>query len=122
MTEILELTSKFRSFLDGSNIPQRARERGEKLVADLEKLATGWRPTTDELKRSARIDDWSVDSKGCLEGRFHRHPKIRSDRGHTSPVIVIDRQLRWMRTVSRFYELGEPSDGQVEAIRRFLAV
>lgn len=93
------------------------------IIADIERLTGGWRPSDADLAEAARINGWSVRGERdheILSGWISKHPwkprrKILSS---TSGIVVADRGLRWVRTIGRLYELGAPQDPeQVEALR-----
>ena len=82
----------------------------------LKRLRAGWRPGPDILEMAPRLHDWrfiQVEPRGTvLVGTVIGHPRL-GDRPYvqTSYLIGLDAtHLKWARTLSRFYVLGEPSD------------
>ena len=81
----------------------------EVLAADLRKLAAGQLPDPVALSGSPLLHGWGATRKpvACLTGKVYGHPKLEDGRvAVTSEVFAIDRDQRWVRTISRFYELG----------------
>lgn len=80
----------------------------DRLAADLRMLAGGHQPHlggpgTPHLRR------WGVTRRPvtCLSGQAFGHPILGDDRSClTSEIFALDREQRWVRTMSRFYELG----------------
>ena len=87
----------WKTWLDGATV-------------DLERLQSGWRPTTEEIERAAAVDEWRLTGPEglCLGGIAWGHPTIAN--GHwiiTSQLCAIDStNWKWARTVSRLYKLG----------------
>jgi hypothetical protein len=81
----------------------------EALAADLRKLADGHLPEPGTMSSAPLLHGWGASRKPviCLTGKVYGHPRLAD--GHvalTSEVFAIDRAQRWVRTMSRYYELG----------------
>ncbi|MEX6509189.1 DUF6634 family protein [Jiella sp. M17.18] len=88
-------------------------ERLRDLLADLEQIEAGWRPTPRDLAKAPRLDDWRVGHRAvpCLTGVVDGHPVIRDGRhALTSDLWLIAPDLGFARTLGRFYRLGVPFD------------
>lgn len=88
------------------------------LVADLERIRHGGAPTRRELAEAPFLDDWSLGMRFqlCLTGTVHGHPSIaRGHRSVTSHLHLFAPHHGYARTMSRFYRLGEPADGEEES-------
>ena len=93
--------------------PRLAQERvWQDAEADLRKLIAGWRPDITLLSRAPMIHDWRFFEIGggwsFLVGSVTDHPKL-GDRPmvQTSVLLAMDMSgLKWARTRSRFYRLG----------------
>jgi len=80
-----------------------------RLAHDLSELAAGQHPTSDQLQEAPVLRSWSFDrrSRPCLKGMIYNHPVIGQGRiGITSELYAIDPKRQWVRTLSRYYELG----------------
>lgn len=91
-----------------------ARLRG--LVDDLDRIAARGAPTPADLKQAPLLVDWRMlmtFSGLCLVGFAAGHPLLGSKKIATSPVWVLDPELHWARTLSRFYRLGVPAGGAI---------
>jgi hypothetical protein len=94
------------------------RVRLETLIADLERLASGWRPDATMLAEAPVIEDWYADHYPgtrdvCLVGKVTGHPVLGNKFVTTSPVMAIDPQFQWARSHSRFYRLGKRAQFKV---------
>ncbi|MBB3952614.1 DUF6634 family protein [Aureimonas jatrophae] len=81
-----------------------------RLVADLARYAGGTPPSVAELTDAPSIDDWAfVEDPSALRlsGRISGHPLIRGPTAVTSRIHGLDPNLRWVRTYSRLWRLGE---------------
>jgi hypothetical protein len=88
------------------------------LIADLKKLASGWRPDATTLAEAPLIEDWYADHypgtrNVCLVGKVTGHPVLGNKVVTTSAVMAIDPQYQWARTHSRFYRLGKRAQFRV---------
>lgn len=86
------------------------------LADDVERLRRRGRPQFSDLDAAPRLDDWAavMTPQGVrLIGFVTGHP-LRGDRAiMTSALWVADAESSWVRTLSRFYRLGTPSDLKV---------
>lgn len=96
-----------------------AAARYETLAADLRRLAADTAPTPAELTAAPLLEGWRWHQQpvGFLVGMVQGHPRLPDGPVSTSPVIVHSPAHSWVRTVSRFYVLGQP-DPQAGAPRR----
>jgi hypothetical protein len=81
------------------------------LADDLERIAAGTAPTAAELAAAPVMFDWrSVLSPAGLRlfGRVTGHPRLGNTDAMTSQVWAAGGDGTWIRTLSRFYKLGEP--------------
>jgi hypothetical protein len=86
------------------------------LASDLNRIAAAVAPTAAELSQAPLLVDWRIvlDLRGlALTGFAAGHPRLGSKKIVTSQLWVLDPQLRWARTVSRFYRLGVPEGGAI---------
>jgi hypothetical protein len=88
------------------------RIRLKALIADLKRLASGWRPDATTLAEAPVIEDWYADlypgtRNVCLVGKVTGHPILGDQVVTTSSVMAIDPQYQWARTHNRFYRLGK---------------
>jgi hypothetical protein len=94
------------------------RVRLKALIADLKRLASGWRPDATMLAEAPVIEDWYADHypgtrNVCLVGKVTGHPVLGDQIVTTSPVVAIDPQYQWARSHSRFYRLGKRAQFRV---------
>lgn len=81
-------------------------------------------PTSSDLAIAPRLERWStiqVSRSSRLRGDVTGHPILDDQRIITSPLVVLDSNMQWARTTSRFYVLGEPAHSQpteLEVARR----
>ena len=81
------------------------------LVHDLEEVlrnGPGFTPT-----EYFGVEQWALDVRGvlCVSGQFFGHPTIRD--GHlacSSEIFFVTDDERYVRTLSRWYKLGTPSE------------
>jgi Family of unknown function (DUF6634) len=88
------------------------------LANDLDRIADKAAPAAAELLQAPLLVDWRLAlglSGLALTGFAAGHPLLGSKKIVTSPLWVLDPQLRWARTLSRFYRLGVPADGAIPA-------
>ncbi|CAN7344172.1 hypothetical protein LJR231_001954 [Phyllobacterium sp. LjRoot231] len=80
----------------------------EHLLRDLKRLRSGNFPDKKELATAPLIDQWSVGTRPlpCLYGVISGHPRFRTSEGVTSDVWVMSPNLKFVRTLSRYYRLG----------------
>ena len=90
--------------------------RLRRLVDDLDRIVAKRAPTPTDLKQAPLLVDWRLlmtFSGLCLVGFAAGHPLLGSKKIVTSPLWVLDPDLRWARTLSRFYRLGVPAGGAI---------
>jgi hypothetical protein len=95
-----------------------AKQLAAKLRDDIAFYASGGVPSADELAAAPEISEWYiaiVDASRpprrvmVVRGNFHGHPKIPAGAaGATSPVVWMDRNRIFVRTLNRLYRLGSP--------------
>lgn len=80
----------------------------------IRRLRAGWRPGDDRLDRAPRLENWSFLELGAgiyvLTGAVAEHPRLGTiPNVRTSLLVGLDAtNLKWARTLSRFYRLGTP--------------
>lgn len=91
------------------NIELMARDLA-RLKDDILKLREAGRPSEECVHQWPLLADWSYGSRPapCLVGTVEGHPLIRNGtRVHTSELVLLDPALRWARTWTKFYRLGQ---------------
>jgi hypothetical protein len=86
------------------------------LARDLDRIAAAAAPTAAELSQAPLLVDWRIvwDLTGlALAGFAAGHPQLGSKKIVTSQLWALDPQLRWARTLSRFYRLGVPEGSAI---------
>jgi hypothetical protein len=86
------------------------------LADDLDRVAQGEAPTAADLAQAPLLVDWRFMLTWAgvgLAGFVAGHPLRGSRHIATSPLWVLDPELRWGRTLSRFYRLGVPASGAI---------
>jgi hypothetical protein len=86
------------------------------LADDLDRVAQGEAPTAADLAQAPLLVDWRFMLTWAgvgLAGFVAGHPLRGSRHIATSPLWVLDPELRWGRTLSRFYRLGVPAGGAI---------
>lgn len=66
-------------------------------------------PTPEQMADAPRIDGWWIELIGGYlraRGDLFGHPDITDPFVTTSPVLGLNVDAGWLRTVSRFYHLG----------------
>ena len=106
--------------VDDDKLSEHMRRKIAAARKTLKRLRAGWRPGPDILEMAPRLHDWRfvqvAPRATVLVGTVIGHPRL-GDRPHvqTSYLLGLDAtHLKWARTLSRFYALGEPSDYPVE--------
>lgn len=82
------------------------------LIDDLQSLREGKQPAPEILDYSPRLYDWNQTTRpaACLEGLVQEHPLLGRNRLIiTSDLYYLDPEMRFARTLSRFYRLGKPA-------------
>jgi hypothetical protein len=90
--------------------------RPRRLADDLDRIAIALAPMPAELEHAPLLVDWRLLlalSGLSLTGFVAGHPRLGSTNIITSPSWVLDPELRWARTLSRFYSLGVPAGGAI---------
>jgi hypothetical protein len=85
--------------------------RLRRLADDLDRIAALTAPADEELAQAPLLVDWRLVlslSGLSLTGFVAGHALLGSGYIVTSPLWVLDPDLRWARTLSRFYRLGLP--------------
>lgn len=86
-----------------------------RLIHDLERIRAEGYPDAGLLDRAPVLQQWSTEIRpvACLAGLSSGHPVLPGSARPiiTSEVWLIAPQDGWVRTLSRFYRLGKPSDG-----------
>ncbi|QYO77753.1 DUF6634 family protein [Devosia salina] len=100
--------------VDDDKLSEHMRRKIAAARKSLQRLRAGWCPGPDILELAPRLHDWrfiQVEPRGTiLVGTVIGHPRL-GDRPYvqTSYLIGLDAtHLKWARTLSRFYVLGEP--------------
>lgn len=92
----------------GDGLPARLRD----LADDLDRIWAGAAPSVDDLARAPLITDWhgTLSPLGLrLAGLVAGHPLLGDRAALTSQLWAADPGGQWIRTLSRFYRLGEAS-------------
>lgn len=98
-------------FLHPKNIQENLADTLLGLAADLDRVRRRQGPTKAELAEAPLLRDWrSAESPmGVrLVGSVHGHPRLGDRLVMTSPIWAADPGGDWVRTMSRFYRLGDP--------------
>ena len=79
------------------------------LVADLELISSGEGPSSDELVEAPMLVDWEQIELPviALAGYAIGHPKLGSGHITTTQIFAIAPDRTWVRTLSRYYRLGQ---------------
>lgn len=87
-------------------------DRCERLLADLKAIRAGEGPTEADLAAAPLIDHYSKTyvPVPCLSGLILGHPSIGNGPGRTSDLWVVAPDQGWVRTMSRYYRLGQGID------------
>lgn len=76
-----------------------------------ERLRMGEAPLQAELDNAPILSGWTVQPHGAglehLAGMVEGHPTLPDGFIRTSALLVLDPDLKWARTVSRIYILGQ---------------
>ncbi|MBN8975949.1 MAG: hypothetical protein J0I08_05670 [Rhizobiales bacterium] len=82
------------------------------LTLDIRNLRVIGKPHLSDLEAAPILEGWALGElvAPCLLGAVIGHPLLGSrPHIHTSQLVVMDTDLGWARTWSRFYRLGERS-------------
>ncbi|WP_371170032.1 DUF6634 family protein [Aliiroseovarius sp. 2305UL8-7] len=69
-------------------------------------------PSPSNLAIAPRLERWrTVTDRNStrLRGEVTGHPILFDQRIVTSPLLALDQDKKWARTISRYYVLGEPA-------------
>jgi Family of unknown function (DUF6634) len=108
-----DMLTELFPFLLPCHIERGLPSRLRRLADDLEKLRSGGEPTSAELASAPLIEDWRVvlTPMGLrMDGFVSNHPLLGTRHTLISQLWAADADGRWVRTLSRFYRLGESSD------------
>jgi hypothetical protein len=110
-TETDMLTDIF-PFLAPRNQERSLPERLRRLADDIGAIRDGAAPLPDQIDRAPLLTNWGivVTPLGVrLVGIVSGHPRHGNCTVMTSQIWVADSAGAWVRTLSRFYKLGEPA-------------
>lgn len=82
------------------------------LSADLRRIELGLGPTADELASAPVIEDWLLAYRiePALVGTVIGHPELADGPITTSGIFLLDTELGFARSLSRYYNLGRPRE------------
>jgi hypothetical protein len=106
------LTQMF-PFLDPTTLTTDLGRRLRALADDCDHICGRRRVSPYVLDKAPCLDDWTAMQTALgiqLMGQVNGHPSLGDRSAVTSPVWIADPHDRWVRTLSRFYRLGPPSD------------
>jgi hypothetical protein len=98
-------------FLAPSRIKPDFATRLRRLADDCERLELGLPVSELELAKAPLLEDWAptVMPQGLrLVGYAIDHPAVGEGAVMTSPLCLADPEGRWVRTIFRFWRLGNP--------------
>lgn len=104
------------SLLSPGAVTPKLTAKLRSLAYDLDRIAVAAAPTAAELSQAPLLVDWRLVlalNGLALTGFAAGHPRLGFSRIVTSPLWVLDPELRWARTLSRFYVLGVPEGGAI---------
>jgi hypothetical protein len=107
-------------FPDPAHITPDLGRRLRALADDCDRLELGRPVSSLLLQKAPLLEDWvpAVTQGVQLIGHVTGHPLLGDRAIATSPVWFADPDHLWARTLSRFYRLGPPLDG--DDLRRVL--
>jgi hypothetical protein len=108
-------------FLRPDNLEADLPAKLYRLADDIALLRQREQPYAGDLRAAPRLDKWTVVMTPLglrLTGTVTGHPLLGDRSVMTSSIWVADPDARWVRTLSRYYRLGEPSN--LEAVREAL--
>jgi hypothetical protein len=107
------MLTKMFPFLDPAHITPGLTRRLRTLADDCARLGLGYPVSPTLLQSAPLLEKWTpaMTPQGMvLVGFASGHP-IHGDRSViSSPVWFADPEGEWVRTLSRFYRLGEPAN------------
>lgn len=85
-------------------------ENLRRVAEDLRNILEGSQPTRAELLAAPILRDYGFIAQPVPVALGHciGHPVLRDGHITTSQVYMVDPELRWIRTLSRFYRLEAP--------------
>lgn len=88
---------------------QTAVRKLDLLSRDLADIRSGSGPTSESMAEMPLLDQWDIRFIECpiLVGQVSGHPKVIDGPIMTTDLWLIHSHLKWARTYSRFYRLGE---------------
>lgn len=83
--------------------------RLENLAADIRRMADGNAPLPSDLLNAPVLDRWQILRRpvSYLVGISTGHPRLPDGPIFTSDISMMDPEFAWVRTMSRFYVLGD---------------
>jgi hypothetical protein len=105
-------------FLRPDSLEAELPSKLHRLADDIESLRQSDQPNAGDLRSAPHLDQWAAVMTPLgprLTGIVSGHPLLGNGRVMTSALWVADPEARWVRTLSRYYHLGEPAE--VEAIQ-----
>jgi len=80
------------------------------IAADAVRLATPDAQIEQALANAPTINNWAIGMPTAfgLTGDVTGHPRVADGRIQTSAAYFIARDFSWVRTMNRFFRLGEP--------------
>ena len=99
-----------RSDVDDAVLKKQA-VRLAALAADLQRIASGDAPSAEELAAAPVLSNWILYNVDAVAARgiVQSHPILPDGPCWTSEVAVYSPRERWVRTLSRWYVLGDPA-------------
>ena len=93
---------------------EQLRERLATNLAIQQCIEAGEAPTEADLAGAPILRDWRravhlITGTLALEGMVTGHPQFDGQWVTTSPLVALDPEGRWARTLSRWYRLEEPA-------------
>ena len=108
-------------FLDPTHVTPDLGRRLRDLADDCDRLERGRPVSPALLQKAPLLEDWvpAITPQGVqLIGHVTGHPLLGDCAAVTTPLWFADPHGAWVRSLSRFYRLGPPLDG--EDLRRVL--
>lgn len=86
------------------------KDKLKSLAADLELISSGEGPSPNDLIESPILVDWELIELPvtAIAGYAIGHPKLGSGHVTTTQIFAIAHDRTWVRTLSRYYRLGQP--------------
>jgi hypothetical protein len=113
-TRRIQMLTAVFPFLRPHNIERELPNRLRSLADDLEDIRNGDAPRAEVLAVAPLIVDWHVALTPLglrLTGFVAGHPLLGNRPAMTSQIWAVDAAGKWVRTLTRFYKLGIPADG-----------